>query len=105
MAGQQRERAFHSLDDSFMDLGLCADHATLEQFGASRSDFYRELERNLRARAATVRARRVCEQCPVRTDCLGYALAGRIDDGIWGGTDGVERRAIMARSRRRAVGV
>jgi WhiB family redox-sensing transcriptional regulator len=31
------------------------------------------------------RARLLCAGCPVRTTCLGYALATQPTDGIWGG--------------------
>lgn len=40
-------------------------------------------------------AKRVCMACPVRTDCLDYALT-RSDPGIWGGKSEDERRAIKA---------
>jgi WhiB family redox-sensing transcriptional regulator len=44
-------------------------------------------------------ARRVCLECPVRTECLEYALANRIDQGAWGGTSERERRRILRRRR------
>jgi len=44
-------------------------------------------------------ARRYCAECPVRTQCLEYALGNHIDHGVWGGTSERERRRI-ARSRR-----
>ena len=47
------------------------------------------------------RARVCCEGCPVRTECLEFALADRSLVGIWAGTDEAERRAI--RRRRRAA--
>jgi WhiB family redox-sensing transcriptional regulator len=47
----------------------------------------------------TAPARKVCAACPVRADCLEYALANFEKDGIWGGTTGKERRAIR-RTRR-----
>lgn len=34
----------------------------------------------------------LCDQCPVRVQCLDYALKNRINDGIWGGTTGLDRR-------------
>jgi len=43
---------------------------------------------------ATRPARAVCAGCPVREDCLAYALANRIHDGVWGGTSERERRAL-----------
>jgi len=39
----------------------------------------------------------VCEECPVRPDCLGYALHWRIEHGVWGGHSEVERRRIRRR--------
>jgi len=40
-------------------------------------------------------AKRVCEQCPVRRQCLDYALTRRIPDGVWGGTAPRERRRLL----------
>lgn len=45
------------------------------------------------------RAQRVCEECPVRAECLEYALTHRIEHGVWGGASERERRRIL-RSRR-----
>jgi WhiB family transcriptional regulator, redox-sensing transcriptional regulator len=44
-------------------------------------------------------ARRVCLDCPVRVECLEYALANHIDQGAWGGTSERERRRILRRRR------
>jgi WhiB family redox-sensing transcriptional regulator len=52
--------------------------------------------------ASTAAARAVCASCPVRDDCLAFALADRATQGIWAGTDEVERRALR-RQRRRAA--
>lgn len=40
------------------------------------------------------RAKRFCARCPVREDCLAYALDHPDLDGIWGGTSDRERRRI-----------
>ena len=45
------------------------------------------------------RAREVCNQCPVKVDCLEFALETNQDSGIWGGAREEERRMI----RRQAV--
>ncbi len=49
------------------------------------------------------RAKQVCGECPVRVECLEFALETNQDSGIWGGTSEEERRAIrrqmVARSR------
>jgi WhiB family redox-sensing transcriptional regulator len=44
-------------------------------------------------------ARRICAACPAQTPCLEYALAERIDHGVWGGTSERERRRILKRRR------
>jgi WhiB family redox-sensing transcriptional regulator len=44
-------------------------------------------------------AQRICATCPVREPCLEYALANRIDHGVWGATSERERRRIL-RARR-----
>ncbi len=40
------------------------------------------------------RAKEVCDECPVRVECLDYALATNQDSGIWGGLDEEQRRSI-----------
>ena len=44
-------------------------------------------------------AKRVCATCPVKQECLEYALRNRIDHGVWGGTSERERRRILKRRR------
>lgn len=51
-------------------------------------------------------ARRVCADCPVKSQCLEYALENRIDHGVWGGTSERERRRILkerAKDRRKVA--
>jgi WhiB family transcriptional regulator, redox-sensing transcriptional regulator len=48
-------------------------------------------------------ARRICAECPVREPCLEYALAERIDHGVWGGCSERERRRISKRRRDAAL--
>jgi WhiB family redox-sensing transcriptional regulator len=54
----------------------------------------------------TTRARReaaakaICARCPVRRECLDWALTGQEPYGIWGGTNPEERAAIIAANRR-----
>jgi WhiB family redox-sensing transcriptional regulator len=45
------------------------------------------------------RARKICATCPVKAQCLDYALENRIDHGVWGGTSERERRRILKRRR------
>ncbi|MCB1249144.1 MAG: WhiB family transcriptional regulator [Acidimicrobiales bacterium] len=48
-------------------------------------------------------AKRICETCPVKAQCLEHALVNRIDHGVWGGTSERQRRRIL-KSRRVSVG-
>jgi WhiB family transcriptional regulator, redox-sensing transcriptional regulator len=34
----------------------------------------------------------ICSQCPIKTECLAFAICTGEDEGIWGGTTGRERR-------------
>lgn len=47
--------------------------------------------------AAQNRAKAVCMSCPVRTECLAYALDRRIEHGVWGGMTDRERRSLLRR--------
>jgi WhiB family redox-sensing transcriptional regulator len=44
------------------------------------------------------KAKSICAQCPVRLDCLAWALSVRAEFGIWGGLNGKERSALLRRS-------
>lgn len=44
-------------------------------------------------------AQRVCAMCPVKAECLEYALEHRIEHGVWGGASERERRRILRRRR------
>lgn len=45
--------------------------------------------------ANTQKARAVCAACPVRRECLEYAVRWRIPFGIWGGRSVRERRHLL----------
>lgn len=45
-------------------------------------------------------ARAVCRRCPVRTECLTWALDSGQDSGVWGGMSEDERRALNRRQQR-----
>ncbi|MBK1787010.1 WhiB family transcriptional regulator [Prauserella sp. ASG 168] len=47
----------------------------------------------------TARATAICASCPVRAQCLQYALDGGLDFGIFGGTSERERRDLVRRNR------
>jgi WhiB family transcriptional regulator, redox-sensing transcriptional regulator len=51
-------------------------------------------------------AKAVCARCPVRSECLGYALDAGPMHGIWGGLSEEERRLLRqrrAKARMRAT--
>jgi WhiB family redox-sensing transcriptional regulator len=44
------------------------------------------------------KAKLVCAGCPVKGDCLAYALATRQKYGVWGGTTEEDRRTMTRRN-------
>jgi WhiB family transcriptional regulator, redox-sensing transcriptional regulator len=50
------------------------------------------------ARRQVSRAKAVCAQCPVKAECLEWALTTGQIDGVWGGLDEKER-AVLRRRR------
>jgi WhiB family redox-sensing transcriptional regulator len=43
------------------------------------------------------RAKAICAGCPVRQECLEYAIAIREPHGIWGGLNETERKQVLER--------
>jgi WhiB family redox-sensing transcriptional regulator len=41
------------------------------------------------------RAKAVCARCSVKGNCLSFAIRMRVEFGVYGGTTGRERRAMM----------
>jgi WhiB family transcriptional regulator, redox-sensing transcriptional regulator len=63
------------------------------------SYFERRSEKN--AREAVAKA--ICGHCPVRVECLEFALSVRENHGTWGGLNEMERRALLRERAREAV--
>lgn len=61
--------------------------------------FHPDNERGEAREGRVAAAKRICEGCPVRRECLRYALESGERYGIWGGTTEEERRAARARRR------
>jgi WhiB family transcriptional regulator, redox-sensing transcriptional regulator len=75
---------------SWQDRAACRGADALLFFGP---DGEPRREREIRE----AKAKAICAACPVRAQCLNYALGNSIKHGIWGGLDEEER----ARERRR----
>ena len=56
------------------------------------------------AKRQAERAKRVCAVCPVRDQCLSWALGNDIRHGVFGGLDEEERRALVVERRSRSLG-
>jgi WhiB family redox-sensing transcriptional regulator len=56
------------------------------------------------AAGQVARAKAVCRGCPVRDQCLEFALDSGQVFGVWGGTTGEERRLIRRRRGHRRGG-
>lgn len=50
------------------------------------------VERGVNATAA----KEVCSGCPVKAECLAYAVEHSIEHGVWGGCAGWERRSMAS---------
>jgi WhiB family redox-sensing transcriptional regulator len=78
----------------WMDRGACSDHDT---------DLWLASDHGPTANARIAEAVLVCRSCPVRTECLEFALArsGRCENGtgVWGGLTPPERRTIRRHRR------
>ena len=45
-------------------------------------------------------AKNICGKCPVKQECLEYALVNKFKDGIWGGLSPTERHRLMMGKRK-----
>ncbi len=90
--GQNQYMKASPLDTQWMASGNCAEQPPSQFFPSDG--------------VGVDAARRICVDCPVKSECLEYALDHRIDHGVWGGTSERERRRIhKARSGRRVIPV
>lgn len=48
---------------------------------------------------STTEAKRICQACIVRTQCLQYAVTAGERDGVWGGTTETFRRKLIRERR------
>lgn len=76
------------MDSSWMQFGLCRDIEPVVFFPSDG--------------VGVDKARKICQSCKVREQCLEYALKLKIEHGVWGGASERERRRI---NRRRKLAV
>jgi WhiB family redox-sensing transcriptional regulator len=74
-----------STDTSWMSRGNCADRDPSIFFPSDG--------------VGVERAKKLCEGCPSQLPCLEYALANRVDHGVWGGASERQRRRILKARR------
>lgn len=76
-------------DVSWQDRALCR--------GADANLFFTpsHLEKKEDREIREAQAKAVCARCPVRRECLSFALATREPYGIWGGLNELERRHLL----------
>jgi WhiB family redox-sensing transcriptional regulator len=59
-------------------------------------------ERRSEKQAREAVAKSICARCPVRAECLDFALEVRDPHGVWGGLNEMERRTLLRERARRA---
>lgn len=79
------------LDRSWQPVALCRGNHSHLFFPPSTTE--RKDEREHRE----VRAKSICQICPVQMPCHDYAMSIREPYGIWGGFTEVERRTLLSR--------
>lgn len=90
-------RAAH--DDMWRIHGACSGHLELRLLGLTAVvDLDPDLWFPEQGSGAV--ARRICGACPVRVDCLTYAIDNHEEFGVWGGA-GEHARRFLARIRDR----
>lgn len=87
---------------SWMGQGACAKAENLDPRAFFPPDSRALSGTGVTPRQLADQAKSYCAVCPVRDQCLEYALANKIEHGIWGGATYLERRKI-AKARRRKV--
>jgi WhiB family transcriptional regulator, redox-sensing transcriptional regulator len=86
--------ATSSINQSLPDLSELLGRPGWMEQGACRSEDRSAFFPLLGGNAAKARA--LCSACPVRQQCLAYAMADAEIAGVWGGTTERERRKLRS---------
>lgn len=73
-------------DRRFMTRGLCN--------GENGDDWFPNYEHDPEPGEPAYEAQKMCDKCPVKSDCLTYAMENRVDYGIWGGLTETQRKRL-----------
>lgn len=76
------------------------EHAACRGLPASIFFFQSYLPRRDANPVKLARARQICNTCPVKLECLEYALDNPREEGIWAGTTEKDRRNLRRKRRR-----
>lgn len=82
---------FAPLDRTWQPVALCRGNHSHLFFPPNAAERKDERERR------EDRAKAICMVCPVKSDCLEYALTIKEPYGIWGAKTEGERRQLIAR--------
>lgn len=80
IAGQPHYTIIDPLETAWMVEAACQHHQDIDWF---------DTECGLQAAAS------ICFGCPVKNDCLNYAVKIRVEDGIWAGLWGKQLQAMI----------
>ena len=82
------------LSTDWQQLGLCRAGDATVFFPPPTFEHKPERE------AREAQAKAICVTCPVRAECLEWALAIREPHGVWGGASELERKQMLLGRRR-----
>ena len=80
-----------AVDRSWQMKGLCRGNHSYLFFPPSTVERKDDRERR------EIKAKAICSVCPVKDDCLEFAVEIKEPYGIWGGLTETERRQVIAR--------
>lgn len=80
-----------AVDRSWQMKGLCRGNHSYLFFPPSTVERKDDRERR------EIKAKAICSVCPVKEDCLEFAVEIKEPYGIWGGLTETERRQVIAR--------
>jgi WhiB family transcriptional regulator, redox-sensing transcriptional regulator len=84
----------HALPTDWQQHGLCRASDATVFFPPVHFEHKPERE------AREAKAKAICARCPVRVQCLDWALATREPHGVWGGYSESERKQILMGRRK-----